>query len=117
VITVSAEEFIRDSCNTLFRPASSACRYYGFSANCIEPKSWNYAAATATPFFDLLPHLCLPRRVCPAHPSKLRLCPSVGVRNLDTHAMLLWAKPPLMVYVNKKVPPCHGPVPVRLDTS
>jgi len=104
VMTVSAEEFIRRFLQHSLPPGFQRIRYYGFLAHCHRAEKLDLCRRLlATPCSALLPQPADCRIFCTAliasHP---RLCPKCGVGTLIS-IQTLW--------------PCHGPVPLRLDSS
>jgi hypothetical protein len=104
VMTVSAEEFIRRFLQHSLPPGFQRIRYYGFLANCHRTDKLALCRQLlAVPCSDLLPQPA----ACRAYNAVLiasnpRLCPKCGVGILIS-IQTLW--------------PCHGPVPLRLDSS
>lgn len=102
-MTVSAEEFIQRFLQHALPPRFQRIRYYRFLANCHRAAKLELCRRLlATPCTDLLP--------CPIDcrdflvaltPSNLRLCPQCGIG----------------ILIRIELFPCHGPVPLRLDTS
>jgi len=103
VMTVSAEEFIRRFLQHSLPPGFQRIRYYGFLANCHRAEKLELCRGLlGTPFSDLLPQPAACRDwLVLLTTSKLRLCPQCGVG----------------ILIRMQLLPCHGPVPVRLDTS
>jgi len=103
VMTVSAEEFIRRFLQHALPPGFQRIRYYGFLTNCHRARKLELCRRLlATPCSDLLPQPADCRDFLTAlSGSNLRLCPQCGIGIL--YRMRLF--------------PCHGPVPLRLDTS
>jgi hypothetical protein len=104
VMTVSAEEFIRRFLQHSLPPGFQRIRYFGFLTNCHRTdKLVLCRRLLATPCSDLLPQPAACRAynavLIAGHP---RLCPRCGVGILIS-IQTLW--------------PCHGPVPLRLDSS
>jgi hypothetical protein len=104
VMTVSAEEFIRRFLQHVVPPGLQRIRYYGFLANC-------HRAAKLTLCRQLLATACSQLLPQPADcrdfltaliATKSRLCPRCG-------SGILIRLPCF--------PPCHGPVPPRVDSS
>jgi hypothetical protein len=99
VMTVPAEEFIRLFLQHALPPGFQRIRYYGFLANCHRALKLELCRnLLATPYSDLLPRptdygdLGAP----------LRLCPKCGIGIMLQLQVLF---------------PCHGPVPMLVDTS
>ena len=103
VMTVSAEEFIRRFLQHSVPPGFQRIRYYGFLANCHRAEKLELCRRLlATPCSALLPQPAACRDWLAAlTASNLRLCPQCGIGILNRMRLL----------------PCHGPVPLRLDTS
>jgi hypothetical protein len=104
VMTVSAAEFIRRFLQHSLPPGFQRIRYYGFLANCHRSEKLALCRQLlASPCSQLLPQPAACRNyntaLVAAHP---RLCPRCGVGILIS-IQTLW--------------PCHGPVPLRLDSS
>jgi len=104
VMTVSAAEFIRRFLQHSLPPGFQRIRYYGLLANCHRTdKLVLCRQLLATPCSQLLPQPADCHNYSAAtragHP---RLCPRCGVGILIS-IQTLW--------------PCHGPVPLRLDSS
>ena len=104
VMTVSAEEFIRRFLQHSLPAGCQRIRYYGFLANCHRAeKLAPCRQLLATPCSQLLPQPAACRNfqavLRASHP---KLCPQCGVGILIS-IRILW--------------PCHGPVPVPLDSS
>ena len=103
VMTLSAEEFIRRFLQHALPRSFQRIRYYGFLANCHRAEKLELCRRLlATPCADLLPQPaacgdCLAALVT----SNLRLCPQCGVG----------------ILIRMRLFPCHGPVPLRVDTS
>jgi Putative transposase/Transposase zinc-binding domain len=104
VMTVSAEEFIRRFLQHSLPPGFQRIRYYGFLAHCHRTVKLDLCRRLlATPCSQLLPQPA----ACQNYSAALmagnpRLCPRCGVGILIS-IQTLW--------------PCHGPVPLRLDSS
>jgi predicted PurR-regulated permease PerM len=104
VMTVSAEEFIRRFLQHSLPPGFQRIRYYGFLAHCHRTEKLDLCRRLlATPCSQLLPQPA----ACQNYSAALmagnpRLCPRCGVGILIS-IQTLW--------------PCHGPVPLRLDSS
>ena len=104
VMTVSAEEFIRRCLLHSLPPGFQRIRYYGFLANCHRAGKLDFCRkCLATPCSELLP--------CPTDSREfyalltgcnLSRCPKCGVGTMIQIEILF---------------PCHGPVPLRVDTS
>ncbi len=103
-MTVSAEEFIRRFLLHALPPGFPRIRYYGFLANCHRAGKWEICrqrlAAPASPLLPS-PADCRDGYVRLTTPDPRR-CPQCGTGVMIRIAMWL---------------PCHGPVPLRLDTS
>jgi hypothetical protein len=104
VMTVSAEEFIRRFLQHSLPPGFQRIRYYGFLANCHRAEKLALCRRLlATPCSSLLPQ---PADCCAYHAALIagnpRLCPRCGVGTLIS-IQTLW--------------PCHGPAPLRMDSS
>jgi Putative transposase len=102
-MTLSAEEFIRRFLQHAVPPGFQRIRYYGFLANCHRAEKLELCRRLlATPCSDLLPQpaACGDWLVA-LITSNLRLCPQCGVGILTRMRLF----------------PCHGPVPLRVDTS
>jgi Putative transposase/Transposase zinc-binding domain len=104
VMTVSAEEFIRRFLQHSLPPGFQRIRYYGFLANCHRAEKLVLCRQLlATPCSELLPQPAACRNFqAVLIASNPRLCPKCGVGILIS-IQTLW--------------PCHGPVPLRLDSS
>jgi hypothetical protein len=104
VMTVSAEEFIRRFLQHAVPTGFQRIRYYGFLANCHrEAKLTLCRQLLATACSLLLPQPAGCRDFLATLTStNLRLCPQCGIGILTR----------MQVF-----PSCHGPVPLRLDTS
>ena len=103
VMTLSADEFIRRFLQHAVPPGFQRIRYYGFLANCHRAEKLELCRRLlATPCSDLLPQ---PAACCDwlaaLITSNLRLCPQCGVG----------------ILIRMQLLPCHGPVPLRVDTS
>lgn len=103
VMTVSAEEFIQRFLQHALPPRFQRIRYYGFLANCHRAAKLELCRRLlATPCTDLLPRPTDCRDLLVAlTTSNLRLCPQCGVG----------------ILIRIQLFPCHGPLPLRLDTS
>ena len=103
VMTVSAEEFIQRFLQHSLPPRFQRIRYYGFLANCHRAAKLELCRRLlATPCTDLLPHPTDCRNLLAALTTcHLSLCPRCGVG----------------ILIRIQLFPCHGPVPLRLDTS
>ena len=103
VMTVSAEEFIQRFLQHSLPPRFQRIRYYGFLANCHRAAKLDLCRRLlATPCTDLLPCPTDCRDLLAAlTTSHLSLCPQCGVG----------------ILIRIQLFPCHGPVPLRLDTS
>jgi Putative transposase/Transposase zinc-binding domain len=104
VMTVSAEEFIRRFLQHALPTGFQRIRYYGFLANCHRAEKLELCRRLlATVCSLLLPQLADCRDFLAAITGRnLRLCPQCGIGTLTRTQIL---------------PPCHGPVPLRVDTS
>ncbi len=104
VMTVSADEFIRRFLQHALPPGLQRIRYYGFLANCHRAAKLDLCRRLlATPCSLLLPSPADGRDFLAAiTASKLKLCPRCGIGIL-TSIQILW--------------PCHGPLPLLVDTS
>jgi hypothetical protein len=104
VMTVSAEEFIRRFLQHVVPPGLQRIRYYGFLANCHRQAKLSLCRQLlATACSQLLPQPADCRDFLAALTrGNPRLCPQCGT------AILL--RTPFF-------PPCHGPVPLRVDSS
>ena len=104
VMTVPAEEFIRLFLQHVVPPGLQRIRYYGFLANCHrQAKLTLCRQLLATACSQLLPQPADCRDLLAALTrSNLRLCPQCG------KAILIRTQ---------FFPPCHGPVPLRVDSS
>jgi hypothetical protein len=99
VMTVSAEQFIRLFLQHTLPPGFQRIRYYGFLANCHRvDKLVLCRSLLATPYSDLLPRPTAYPNFC----AQLRLCPQCGIGTMVQLYILF---------------PCHGPVPMLVDTS
>jgi hypothetical protein len=103
VMTVSAEEFIQRFLQHALPPRFQRIRYYGFLANCHRAAKLELCRRLlATACTDLLPGSTDCRDLLSAlTTSHLSLCPQCGVG----------------ILIRIQLFPCHGPVPLRLDTS
>ncbi len=103
VMTVSAEEFIQRFLQHALPPRFQRIRYYGFLANCHRAAKLELCRRLlATACTDLLPCPTDCRDLLAAlTTSHLSLCPQCGVG----------------ILIRIQLFPCHGPVPLRLDTS
>ena len=104
VMTVSAEEFIRRFLQHVVPPGLQRIRYYGFLANCHrEAKLILCRELLATACSQLLPQPPDCRDLLAALTrTNLHICPQCG------KAILIRLQ---------FFPPCHGPVPLRVDSS
>jgi len=104
VMTVSAEEFIRRFLQHVVPPGLQRIRYYGFLANCHRQAKLSLCRQLlATACSQLLPQPADCRDFLAALTrGNPRLCPQCG------KAILLRTQ---------FFPPCHGPVPLRVDSS
>jgi hypothetical protein len=104
VMTVSAEEFIRRFLLHALPPGFQRIRYYGLLANCHRAdKLACCRQALATPASDLLPRPIDSRQfsvLLTAH--NRRRCPKCGVGTM------------IRIEICS---PCHGPVPLHVDSS
>jgi hypothetical protein len=103
VMTVSAEEFIQRFLQHALPPRFQRIRYYGFLANCHRAAKLELCRRLlATPCTDLLPCPTDCRDLLAALTTcHLSLCPQCGVG----------------ILIRIQLFPCHGPVPLRVDTS
>src|SRR5450755_29527 len=104
VMTVSAEEFIRRFLQHSLPPGFQRIRYFGFLANCHRTdKLVLCRQLLATPCSQWLPQPTACRNYHAALiAGNPRLCPRCGV-GIPISIQTLW--------------PCHGPVPLHLDSS
>jgi hypothetical protein len=104
VMTVSAEEFIRRFLQHALPPGFQRIRYYGFLANCHRAEKLALCRQLLAPSCsELLPQPAACRNFQAALvASRTTLCPKCGIGILIS-IQILW--------------PCHGPVPLRLDSS
>ena len=104
VKTVSAEEFIRLFLPHVVPPGLQRIRYYGFLANCHRAAKLTLCRhLLATVGSQLLPQPAACRDFLTAlTATKSRLCPQCGSGILIRLHFF---------------PPCHGPVPLRVDSS
>jgi Putative transposase len=104
VMTVFADEFIRRFLLHALPTGFQRIRYYGLLANCHRAGKLELCRQLlAAPLSDLLPQPEACRELSTALSWKLpRLCPQCGVS--------------VMVAI-EVLGPCHGPVPLRVDTS
>ena len=103
VMTVSAEKFIRRFMQHALPPGFQRIRYYGFLANRYRAEKLALCRRLlATAYSDLLPGATDCRNFCALRAAHPRLCPKCGIGHL-TSMQILW--------------PCHGPVPLRWDSS
>ena len=104
VMTVSAEEFIRRFLQHALPTGFQRIRYYGFLANCHRAEKLELCRRLlATVCSLLVPQLADCRDFLAAITGRnLRLCPQCGIGTLTRTQIF---------------PPCHGPVPLRVDTS
>ena len=99
VMRVPAEEFIRLFLQHALPRGFQRIRYYGFLANCHRADQLALCRnLLATPYSDLLPR----PTDYPDFYAKLRLCPKCGIGTMVQLQVLF---------------PCHGPVPMLVDTS
>jgi hypothetical protein len=99
VRTVSAEEFIRLFLQHTLPPGFQRIRYYGFLANCHRADKLQLCRnLLATPYSDLLPRPTDYPNLC----ARLHLCPKCGIGTMVQLQVLF---------------PCHGPVPMLVDSS
>jgi Putative transposase/Transposase zinc-binding domain len=103
VMTISAEVFIQRFLQHALPPRFQRIRYYGFLANCHRAAKLELCRRLlATACTDLLPCPTDCRDLLAAlTTSHLSLCPQCGVG----------------ILIRIQLFPCHGPVPLRLDTS
>lgn len=104
VMTVPAEEFIRRFLLHALPRGFQRIRYYGLLANCHRAGKLELCRQLlAAPLADLLPPLLERRDLLARFTSADRpLCPQCGVGILSIIGFTL---------------PCHGPIPLRVDTS
>jgi hypothetical protein len=104
VMTVSADEFIRLFLQHVAPPGLQRIRYYGFLANCHRTAKLTLCRQLlATACSQLLPQPADCRNFLAAlTTTNSRLCPQCG------KAILIRVQ---------FFPPCHGPVPLRVDSS
>ena len=104
VMTVSADEFIRRFLSHSLPTGFQRIRYYGFLANCHRADKLELCRRLlAAPLSDLLPQPADYRDFYAALSGKnLRLCPQCGIGTMIRLSLHL---------------PCHGPVPLYVDTS
>ena len=104
IMTVPADEFIRRFLLHALPSGFQRIRYYGFLANCHRAVKLELCRRLlAVPCSDLLPQPADYRDFYAALSGKnLRLCPQCGIGTMIRLALQL---------------PCHGPVPLRVDTS
>lgn len=102
-MTVSAEEFIRRFLQHALPPGFQRIRYYGFLANCHRAEKLELCRRLlATPCSDLLPQPADCRDLLAAlTSSNLSSCPQCGIG----------------ILTRIRLRPCHGPLPLRLDSS
>jgi hypothetical protein len=99
VMTVPAEEFIRLFLQHSLPSGFQRIRYYGFLANCHRATRLELCRKLlATPYSDLLPR----PTDYPDFGARFRLCPKCGICTMVRIQVLF---------------PCHGPVPMLVDTS
>jgi hypothetical protein len=99
VMTVSAPEFIRLFLQHSLPTGFQRIRYYGFLANCHRAVKLNLCRKLlAAPYSDLLPRAADYPGFC-AH---IRRCPQCRIGTMIQLQVLF---------------PCHGPVPLLVDTS
>jgi hypothetical protein len=103
VMIISADEFIQRFLQHALPPRFQRIRYYGFLANCHRAAKLELCRRLlATPCIDLLPRPTDCRNLLAALTTgNLSLCPQCGVG----------------ILVRIQLFSCHGPVPLRLDTS
>ena len=104
VMTVAAEEFIRRFMQHALPSGLQRIRYYGFLANCHRAAKLDLCRRLLTAACSqLLPHLDQCREfLAVLTGAKRGLCPRCGIGILSS-LQILW--------------PCHGPVPLRVDSS
>ena len=104
VMTVAAQEFIRRFMQHALPSGFQRIRYYGFLANCHRAAKLDLCRRLlATACSDLLPHLDQCREFLAALTGRnSKCCPQCGIGILAS-VQILW--------------PCHGPVPLRVDSS
>ena len=99
VMTVPAEEFIRLFLQHALPRGFQRIRYYGFLANCHRAHQLALCRSLlATPYADLLPRPTDYPNPC----ARLHLCPQCKIGTMRQLRVLF---------------PCHGPVPMLVDTS
>ena len=99
VMTVPAEEFIRLFLQHALPTGLQRIRYYGLLANCHRAEKLQLCRKLlATPYSDLLPR----PTDYPNFRARLRLCPQCHIGTMVQLQVLF---------------PCHGPVPLLVDTS
>ena len=102
-MTVAAEEFIRRFLQHALPSGFQRIRYYGFLANCHRAAKLALCRRLLTACSELLPQIDQCRDFLAALTGrKSKLCPRCGIGILAT-IQILW--------------PCHGPVPLRVDSS
>jgi hypothetical protein len=104
VMTVAAEEFIRRFLQHALPSGLQRIRYYGFLANCHRAAKLDLCRRLlATACSGLLPQLEQCREFLAALTARnSKRCPQCGIGILAS-IQILW--------------PCHGPVPLRVDSS
>jgi hypothetical protein len=104
VMTVSADEFIRRFLQHALPPGFPRIRYYGFLANCHRADKLAFCRQRlAVPCSDLLPRPIGYREFFALLTGRnLRLCPQCGIGTMILIEVLF---------------PCHGPLPLRVDSS
>ena len=104
LMTVSVEEFIRRFLQHVVPPGFQRIRYYGFLANCHRTAKLTLCRQLlATACSHLLPQPADCRDLLAALTrTNSQLCPQCGSGILIRLPFF---------------PPCHGPVPLRVDTS
>jgi len=99
LMTVAAGEFIRLFLQHSLPPGFQRIRYYGFLANCHRVVKLQLCRRLlATPCSDLLPRPTDYPNIC----ARLRLCPQCRIGTMVQLQLLF---------------PCHGPIPMLVDTS
>ena len=104
VITVAAEEFIRLFLQHSLPTGFQRIRYYGFLANCHRAGKLQLCRRLlAVPYSEMLPRPTDYRDFCAALIGlNLKRCPRCGIGTMVQLQVLF---------------PCHGPVPMLVDTS
>ena len=104
VMTVSAQEFIRRFLLHALPPGFQRIRYFGLLANCHRSAKLDFCRqCLAVPRRDLLPQPTDSRDFYATLTGiNLNQCPKCGIGIMALIQVLF---------------PCHGPIPIRLDTS